>query len=667
MVFASSAICLITIWFGFEIVSFFAPSSWDCLLILAGGIPVGIALVSWIFFGLRFVLSLNFLIGIHVCMLLLTFSFFLHIVVNKRRFFFRPITIEFFIIFTLLMVLFWFQTDKAFLREGYISAGTVFSDLPFHLGVITSFAYGKNSINGQMKTPFFGTETLRYPIIPDFYSSLLIFYGNASLRVSLTVPTILLLFSFLICLYSYCQSFSKQRFVGELSLLIYLFTAGVGWKWYFRKECRENGNANLAHCFCQDRYTFWIHPLIHYLFPQRSGLFSMPIVLLISLLFHQFIERDFVLKHRHDYKLPIFAGFLMGLLPMISAHSFLAAGEFAIGICILSFPWRHFTLWFSRIKYWAVYAIVALAEAIPQVFYLTRRKMKGFMSIKPNWIESNGNHLLAFFQLWWESLGSFYVIALFFCWFLLSKRQTFYLSAAYFVFVISTFVLYQPGAMDNNKVFFAGWYPTASAAVSQWIVLLWTQVKYSSKLFSLGKSRRATLSDDFDRKNLNDKKKNKYFKKIVRYCICIVCVSIFFGSCVAVSRFLRYDAALFNQMEIQMGIYVMNYTKRDSLIFGSPWHSNPLMCIGGRSIWIGYLGWVWTHGFNHNQRMQESDVLAHQKQNDRDAFLHYGMRYTLSKTDDETRNFEFPDPELYSQWTLLFELGNNRLFRIVKI
>ena len=614
-----------SVWLGYEILNRFAPAGFELLCVLAAAVPFGFTLVSWVFLGVRFLTPLNWRIGLVVGLLIFGLCAALNSVVPGKRAARKlpRMDIAFVVLMTYCSLLFFLIVDCSILKNGIGSSGTVFSDLPFHLGLITSFAYGGNSDKRDMITPFYAGESLSYPIIPDFFSSVLVGCGLASLRISIAVPTFMILMGLVVLLHRLASSFTGLKYAPEFAVFCFLYAGGVGWKWLFLKECRDDVNTNLAHCFCHDRFTFWIHPLVHFLLPQRSALFSMPIVVFITIVLIYEIRTKL-----SDKKALAMAGMLMGLLPMISAHSFIGIGEYALFICAVNFPWGQPRKWPKVIQFWAVFGCVAIVIALPQVLWLLRVPRHGFGKISPIWLETFPNSL-KFGQLWWESLGPFVVIAIFTCWPLLNRFQVMCYLPSIGVFLISNFVRYQPGAMDNNKVFFAGWYCVACCAVAHFIIGLWV---------------------------------NSPSKVLVRILLVCTVMGFSMSSVVAISKALIYSFPMFSHDEKALGQWVMENTQKDSIFVTSEWHANTVMSIGGRIIALGYGGWVWTHGLDYGSRQSFISSLIRDKELP-EKFDRWNIRYIVSKADENGLTFDDPGPN--SHWIPVCEISNMKIYRML--
>jgi hypothetical protein len=622
--FLGLCIVLVSIWFGFECLDIVIPHLLDPLALVAVSVPVGFTLVSWIFLFLRFFTPIKRFHGTFVTLFLTAASLWMRAFASRPERRMRARRGEFIGMICAVTILFFFLVDKSILKDSIGSSGTVFSDLPFHLSLISSFAYGANSYRSDMVTPFYFGERLSYPIIPDFFSAILVACGGAPLRVSVALPTMLLLLSLVILLHSLASFFSSRRFAPEFTVFCFFMASGIGWRYLFLQECRDDPNANMAHCFCHGVFTFWIHPLIHFLLPQRSALFSMPIVITITLLLLHAVGSG-----SKDRRSLCAAGALMGLLSMISAHSFLAIGEYALLLCALHFPWRCRAEWAERLSFWAHFGGCALAVGLPQVFWLLRVHRIGFMQISPIWLETFPRSFKVF-QLWWDSLGSFVVIALLIAWASLTSRQAAAYAPAVGVFLISNFIRYQPGAMDNNKVFFAAWYPLACCAVAHFV--MWMAVNG-----------------------------NALANVVTVFAIFLFSLS----SLVTIQKALHYRFDLFTSPEKDFGEWVMRNTLKDSVFLGSMWHSNPAMSVGGRLVTMGYGGWVWTHGLNVTARQ----VLMHRLTADIEnatAFNEFKIRYAIAHTEDSEHGFRFPTPPAESRWIAILEIQSARIYRILQ-
>ncbi|OHT11166.1 hypothetical protein TRFO_01068 [Tritrichomonas foetus] len=612
-----------SIWLGYEIINLLAPPIWDQIAVLSGAVPFGFTISSYIFFFVRKIIPLNSFIGIIISSLCFIVSYFIH-TKNKKRNRFRHFSPTFAILLSVLFIIYMIVVSRAILRNGSDSAGTTYSDLPFHMSLVASFAYGANSKNSQMHTPFYAGHILCYPIIPDFFSAVLVGCGNASLRMSIAIPTVLLFLSLTFALHTLALHYTKMKYIPEVSIIFFLLASGTGWRYLFLKRCRNNVNSNMVHTFCDGAHTFWIHSLIHFLLPQRSAAFSMPVCVLITSLLVYVVENI-----ARAQKPALLAGLLMGILPLLSAHSYIGVGEYAIFIALFNFPFKQFAKWKVTITTWCFFGVTAIIISLPQVLWLMREKRSSFFSIKPIYLETDSSKL-GFFKVWWSSLGAFVFIALFCAWtFTMPHQNRMYLPSIG-VWIVSNFIRYQPGAMDNTKVFYAGWYPIACISVANFIITLWKRTP----------------------------------KMTIKILVSLVVFGFSIGSMICIKQAMFQKFPLYSKDEKHIGIWFMENTAKDSVTITTGWHANTIMSIGGRVITIGYPGWIWTHGFDYYKRVSEIKEMERDKENET-IFKPLNIKYVMSKSDDKDRNFEWKQPGPNSRWICLIDIGNIKIYRIL--
>jgi hypothetical protein len=354
-------------------------------------------------------------------------------------------------------------------------------------------------------------------------------------------------------------------------------------------------------------------------------MFSTPLnVMVVSILFHV-VEGGFA-----DRRAAALAGLLMGALPMLSAHSYIGVGEYAIFLCLSVLPRRRRAPWRDQIVAWGCFGAVALAVSLPQIAWLMRAHRANFMKIDPIHRETDKRWVAGFFAVWWASLGSFLVAAVGLVFFTNDARQTAFYRPSIGVWIVSNLIRYQPGAMDNTKVFFAGWYSLACVAVANFVVVTWKQGGWQ-----------------------------------VRVALCAMVAGFSFGGAVCIWKALFSPFTMFSGQERDVGIWMMHNAKKDAAVLAGGWHGNTLMSLAGKLVTMGYGGWVWTHGLNIDARRAFMSELIRNRENV-SVFAEHKIEYAVLREDDKSRKFYFPEPEPSSRWLLLFDLGNFKVYRILK-
>jgi hypothetical protein len=548
----------------YELLGVLVSDYWHPTLLLSAAVPIGFITTAWFHFFAQLlsplgrslsnpILSLYFLIGVAA-------QYF-----HRRKSWQRLPDSFYYLMFFLFLMMLW-ACHVSFLHQGLWSQGTTYSDLPFHMNLITSFAYGVNSNRSSFwpfKTTFYAFERLIYPIIPDYHSTVLVSVG-ASVRMSIFLPSLMLSMSVMCALYHLARQFSATPFVPELAVLLFCFAGGDGWKRLLRDPVKvsrhQDMNTNYAHNF-GDYETFWVHTLIHFMFPQRSAMFTMTLCLVTA---YTLIECS-----RHGYKdkiLMFTAGCCVSLIPMASGHSFLAICLLAAILAVQTCPWLTTKKWFNFLKAWIIFSIPIILIGLPQsVVYVGRAKQGNFIGIEMLWRDYGGPGLRHCLVMWWESLSNFLYLSLIHCWFSFGPTQTATYIPPFVVFWISNFVRFQPGAMDNTKVFIAAWYPLACAAVAHFLI------------WFAGRRPRTALA---------------------------LAVAAMASGTLCVVKSLAFPFPVFSPQELDVAKWAIENTPLESVFLTTTYPGIPVTAIAGRTALMTFPGWAWTHGIFDRRRTE---------------------------------------------------------------
>lgn len=476
------------------------------------------------------------------------------------------------------------------------------------MSLLSGFSHGVN-MKGEIKTPFYARSRLLYPFLCDFYSSILVSAGGASFRVAFSVPTILLYISVYFSLRATAKVFTEIPGIPELSIFLYFSAAGDGWKYQINGDYIFDPNVNSVHCFGPS-YGFWIHPLVHFLMPQRNGLLSLPICCYVLILFGQ--------NPHFEYRNMILAGVLHGLLPMAAAHSFIAVGEYAIFFCLLFFPFKQIMKrqMFDYFYKWCAYGIPAIVIALPQILYLNPMG-RSMLSFKAIWYETFPDPILSPIKTWWVSLGPFALISIFGVWAKLTSQQRQLYIPSMGVFIVSCLIMYQPGGMDNTKVFFVAWLPYACVCVSIFFLEL---LKSNTKLI---------------------------------FIVLPIFISMQLSSLICIFKAFLIPFPMFSPEQRDIGIWAMNSTRLFDSYLCSASHNNPIMSYAGRQVNMGYGGWIGSHGLNYNERAYQTYQLIDQRENI-ELFKSLNYLYAIVRPDDLNLGYNFSEPRPSSHWIKIF-------------
>lgn len=613
------------VWFGYEVASLFCKKILDSISKLAIGAILGIIIQSWFGFILSYFVGLTPLLGSMTVLTFSAISLCLYLIRRKQNdvFTFNLSSIQgwtYFISFSLFFLMMYLSMFKDYSS----TKGSGFSDLPFHLNIISSIAYGFNSKRKELMSidsSFYSGEKLVYPIIPNFYSAFLISTGHTSSRYALLIPSTIVGFSMIVSFYSLCLYFTRSHVGALLSIIIFSNLSGMGFIVLFDKNCVKTDD--FTHNWCRDRFEYWFHPLMHIIIPQRAALWSFP------LCFWSYLCLILGVK-LNSFKMMALAGILTGLMPQVQLHSYVSIAQWSIIYCILNIRKKGFWRYFWQ---WALFGFIAVAVALPQCesyFKKVNSDHGSFLKIKPIWEGENMMEGRKFkpFTLWFYGLGFFAIISLILCWPTLYKEQILMYVPSVIVFLIANFVRYQPWFLDNTKVFYAGWIPIAVPACAFFFTRL-----------------------------VNMK------MRIIPFMLCTIIATILFiltilsGFLTTIKTMEALTPLFSYNNTYQFGLWIAENTPVDAIFAANGFPANPISSIGGRKAFVGYGGWVHSHGYSMNKYW---DLIRHlPRGNDIEWYTRNNISYAGSFDTSETR---FANAN--GKWDMVYSDGPNVLYRI---
>ena len=146
-----------------------------------------------------------------------------------RRLFVKPDrwSIIHVIFYAVVIVVLWKVFDRAVMEDVHgISTGLLnnFGDLPFHISVITSFAFGNNF---PPEDPTYAGVRFTYPFLSDFASAIFVRCG-ATLQESMFVVSFTLALAFVGLVHRWALVMLRDRLGAILTPLLVLLNGGLG-------------------------------------------------------------------------------------------------------------------------------------------------------------------------------------------------------------------------------------------------------------------------------------------------------------------------------------------------------------------------------------------------------------------------------------------------------
>ena len=558
-------------------------------------------------------------------------------------------------------VVLWRVFDRAMIEtpEG-IATGVLnnFGDLPFHLSVITSFAFGNNF---PPEDPTYAGVHFTYPFLTDFVSAIFVRCG-ASLRQSMFLENFVIAFAFVGLLHRWALELLRDRLAAIITPLLVLLNGGFGWVllWTEFKQ-RDTGLLGALQALppsvtvIPETTWRWGNALSTLLVPQRGMLLGLPLAVIVFTQWwlaeergekeiketgkgkkqkkNKRNDRQVETKSTSGFQLSrlfadlsarrmVAAGLIAGTLPLVHAHSFIVV--MVVGVAL--------ALWQRRWRDWILFFLFASVVAVPQMWWSTHNSAvdaKTFFEWHFGWDRGTENTV----WFWLKNTGIFIpLIALALLWrgknYLVSKRLLIYYLPFTLCFIVPNLVKLAPWVWDNIKVLYYWWLASAPL-VALLLARLWQQ-RGLRRVIALG----------------------------------LFVLVIFAGSLDVASIFFRSNKFdVFNSQGIAFAEIIKQQTEPRSLIVHAPVHNHPAFLTGRRSL-MGYPGHIWTHGLEYGPRENEIKRI-YAGAPDAEALIDkYGATYIV--VGPLERNLVLVNDQFFTRFTRVGEVGDYRLYKITE-
>ncbi len=120
---------------------------------------------------------------------------------------------------------------------------------------------------------------------------------------------------------------------------------------------------------------------------------------------------------------------------------------------------------------------------------------------------------------------------------------------------------------------------------------------------------------------------------------------------------------MFSSEDIALANFVKSNTEADAIFLTPDNHNNPIPCLAGRRIMMGYRGWLWTHGIDYSKREADIYSIYGGKSSAKDLLKQYDIKYVLV---DLNQIDAFHINKLYweKNYTLLYQSPTYLLYKI---
>jgi len=560
-----------------------------------------------------------------------------------------PVTVGYFLFYLVTALIFWKVFSRAVIEDASgLSTGLLnnFGDLPFHLSVITSFAFGNNF---PPEDPTYAGVRFTYPFLSDFISAVFVRCG-ADLRESMFVENFILAMAFVGLVHRWALVLLRDKLAAVITPLLVLLNGGMGWLLLFDKAGQNEGGLfgvlrDLPPSFTVIPETTWRwgNAISALLVPQRGFLMGLPLALIAFTQWWIATDKRRVTdaaagkKTRASSKksLPpdqaatrfspsvrrmIAAGVAAGLLPLVHAHSFVVVMAMAGCLALLQISWRE----------WFTFFVVASVIAIPQLLWSTSHSAVdagSFFAWEVGWDHGQDNPI----WFWVKNTGVF--IPLIFAavllrgeGYLVGKRLLLFYLPFTLCFIIPNFVKLAPWIWDNIKVLYYWWLASAPL-VALLLARLWRQGPI-----------RQTIA-----------------------IVLFVCVTLAGALDVASITLRSVQYQVFDAAGMRFAELVKERTAPRAMIVHAPVHNTPVFLTGRRSL-MGYPGHIWTHGLQFVQREAEIKRIYLGSPDADQLLKNYNIEYAV--VGPHERIVTPVNEKFFSRFQKVGEVGEYALYKI---
>src|SRR5882724_157913 len=576
----------------------------------------------------------------------------------------------YFLFYAVVAIVMWLVFSRAiFEKPSGIYTGVLnnYGDLPFHVSVITRFAFGQNF---PPEDPTFAGARFTYPFMTDFVSAMFVRAG-ASLRDSMFIENYFVGVALVGVLHRFGQKLLRNRTAAILTPVLIILNGGLGWAMLFSDVNKTDGGVFQVLRHIPHSYTIlpevadgwrWGNAVTSLLVPQRGFLLGIPLAAIVLTQWWAASRSNAEVRSKKvkgkkeerrekrsglaarpsgradstvgnsslftfsflllpSAKRMLAAGVVAGLLPLVHAHSFIVV--MGVGACLALINW-------ARWREWLAFFVVASLIAVPQLLWSTHGSAvstRAFIGWEFGWGHGDEN----FFWFWFKNTGLFIpllIAAL--LWkredYLVSRRLLFFYLPFTLCFIIPNLVKVAPWIWDNIKVIFYWWIASAPI-VALLLARLWEGNTWI-RVLAGGLFVVLTFAGALD----------------------------VFALVTSQGEYQEFDrdGVAFAEM-------IKQQTPPRAMILHAPIHNTPVFLTGRRSL-MGYPGHIWTHGIDFGPRETDIKKIYSGSPEAANLLSKYGVDYVV--IDPQEHSVMPVNTEYFSRYPEVVKIGEYHLYKI---
>lgn len=492
---------------------------------------------------------------------------------------------------------------------GNLSANhvNIWGDWAAHFTMGAPFAYREW---WNTASPFLLNSRLSYPFVADLLSGWLTRLGVPFI-LAFTLPSFLTSCLMVVALYAFFKVIFNSQKIAILASLIFLLNGGLGFI-YFGQDIATA--LDPLHTLLNPPHEYtridaegikWLSVIDSMMIPQRAFALGFPLAVIALTCVYQYF---FVTHHKEIRGLkkrwPLgAAAIILGLMPIIHTHSFLASG-IILSFWVLADILKHPKHWRQHLLEWGSLGGLILIIAIPLFGYFFAHQVAGFIKWYPGWLATEYD--MNWFIFWFKNWGLVPVLAVLgFATFVTTfipksqknwpiiSSQMLIFTPFFLLFALANIFLFQPFSWDNTKL------------------IVWASLGFSGLIGYFF----AEKSDTFINKSV----------VVVLFAITIASGGI---DAYWILRTDLHSFTMYTAEELSLADWTKKNTGPQTVWLTGRQHNHWLFNLTGRQAVMTYPGWLWTHGYEYTQT--ERDVQTMYRQPDAlQLFQTYDIDYIV--------------------------------------
>ena len=535
-----------------------------------------------------------------------------------------------------------------------------------------------------------------YPFATNLISALLVKL-DVPFFYAFVIPSFIFSLLLVAAVYIFFRVLLKHRYITLLASCIFLFNGGVGFYYYMLDVLHASQTLSTLlnplheYTHLEPEHIKWISVISSMVIPQRAFTMGFGVTLAaLTLILHSF---QLLQETNRPPKigLNIIASVLLGFLPIIHTHSFLAS--FVILSCWLFADLVRTPVLAlkQRIMHWLVIIGLSSLIALPilnQFFF--GHIDSHFFKWYPGWYAKEFN--INWFSFWFRNWTLVPFLAFFALVFLViqqgSARKKWQILLVFLpgfiLFIVPNLILTQPWIWDNTKliiwssIFFSGlaaysiyllfhenglisifitrillylkslFSPTETAYTTQLESTLY-DVKQNLSIVHSQMLHRDSTTNQISMHTILDQisntidsittqmhvsaTKQPFYNtvKLIRITLLALTIGCILSAGILdvyyTARVDLHTFTMYTQEELELAEWVKKETPIDAKWLVSNKHNHWLFNLTGRQAIITYTGWLWSHGYNYYPI--EQDMMKIYRTANKDLIKQYGIQYVI--------------------------------------